>query len=884
MLAFLLAGTAIAQDARIYGVVKDSTGTGLEMANVIAYTQSNALAGYSITNTQGEYKIDVPADSMYTLKVTYIGLSAPDFKTPVVTDEIKHDFTMREDNALEEVNITYEMPVQIKGDTIIYNADSFNDGSERKLGDVIENLPGVEINDNGEIEVEGKTVTKVTVEGKEFFDGDSKLAQQNIPANAVDKVEVLRNFNEVKQLRGLNNADDQIAINIRLKEGKEQFWFGELMAGAGLDERYHVKPKVFYYSPKLSVNILTDLNNIGEEAFSRRDYFRFTGGLQSRTRGSGTSFNTSGGDLGFVSTVNNRARENESKFAAANLAYNPSDKLAITAYAIASDTETDVFQLSRREFIDTGVVENTENGAIQSSRLGAIKFGTNYTPNDDVFVEYDGFFRVSDQNEDSRLISQRQGITENIFENRQQQPLSVSQNLNTYITASEKDIFAGELNYTYSEEDPFYRAIRGIEPFNGALLLDDSQSNFDINQDKETITSRLNFKTDYYRVIGKKSNLNMTVGTILSRQDFDSGIFQRLDNGSTDNLTDPQLNNDVRFNFNDYYIGAHYKFVSGIFTVSPGLTYHHYDLTDTQNGVENDRDFNELLPDAFVRAQFGSSENLTLNYNRTVNFTDIDQLAEGFVFDNYNRLSRGNNQLENATYDNLSLAYFKFSMFNFTNIFGFVNYSKRSDPIKSQTVIDGINQVSEPINSRFADETLSASGSWDRRFKRWKAGLRANVSYNQFNNVVNGQQLESNSFTQTYRLTSGSNFKKGPNFDIGINYTITDYDQGVQDTQFTTIRPFANLNWKLFNALLVNVDFNYYDYQDRAGTVNNTYNFLDAELFYQKEDSKWEFKLGMTNLTDNESINTNNSGQFFITDNEYFVQPRYILFSVNYQI
>jgi hypothetical protein len=112
----------------------------------------------------------------------------------ITTKEINlsKNFNLIEDNSLDEIELTYEMPVSIKGDTLVYNADSFKDGTERKLEDVLEKLPGVDINDDGQIEVEGKVVGKVMVEGKDFFDGDSKLAIKNIPANAVDKIQVLK--------------------------------------------------------------------------------------------------------------------------------------------------------------------------------------------------------------------------------------------------------------------------------------------------------------------------------------------------------------------------------------------------------------------------------------------------------------------------------------------------------------------------------------------------------------------------------------------------------------------------------------------------------------------------------------------------------------------
>ena len=93
----------------------------------------------------------------------------------------------------------------------------------------MKNLPGVEINDDGEIEVEGKTVSKVMVEGKDFFDGDSKIASKNIPSSAVDKVQILKNYSEISQLSSVQNNQDNIAINIKLKKvkinfGLEIFW------------------------------------------------------------------------------------------------------------------------------------------------------------------------------------------------------------------------------------------------------------------------------------------------------------------------------------------------------------------------------------------------------------------------------------------------------------------------------------------------------------------------------------------------------------------------------------------------------------------------------------------------------------------------------------
>jgi hypothetical protein len=282
-----------AQKVTITGVVKDSLGVGLDMANVVAINEATkALDGFGITDPNGRYKIIVNANTTYRVKVSYIGFTPKEYLVTTTLQDFLKDVSLDpQAEALDEVELTYEIPVTIQGDTIVYNTDSFVSGTEKKLADVIKKLPGLEINDEGEIEAEGKKVGKIMVNGKDFFDGDTKLATKNIPANAISKVEVLRNYSEVSQLSGVTNNQDNVAINIKLKEGKERFWFGEITAGKGLEDTFLAHPKVFYYSPKFSVNLITDVNNIGELPFTPRDFFNFTGGMANFSRAGGTQFN-----------------------------------------------------------------------------------------------------------------------------------------------------------------------------------------------------------------------------------------------------------------------------------------------------------------------------------------------------------------------------------------------------------------------------------------------------------------------------------------------------------------------------------------------------------------------------------------------------------------
>jgi hypothetical protein len=244
------------------------------------------------------------------------------------------------------------MPVSIKGDTIVYNADSFKSGTEKKLEDVLKKLPGVEVNADGEVQVEGKKVSKLMVEGKDFFDGDTKLGVKNIPADAIDKIQVLRNYNEIGQLKGLENNEENVAMNIKLKDGKKNFWFGDMNAGGGTSnndtklDRYIVNPKAFYYNPKYSINLISNFNNIGELPLTMQDYFKMTGGFRGMMKKGGSSFNVASNDLGITGLRNNKAKEIETKFGATNFSYNPTKTWTLSGFGVISYSKTQIDQFA----------------------------------------------------------------------------------------------------------------------------------------------------------------------------------------------------------------------------------------------------------------------------------------------------------------------------------------------------------------------------------------------------------------------------------------------------------------------------------------------------------------------------------------------------------
>ena len=890
------------QSIRLEGTVQDTLQKPLEMANVMAINQvTNAMDSYGITNDKGRFQLNLKPNTTYKIKVSYIGFKPLDLNLETKEENLQKTITLKEgDVNLEGVEVVHEMPVSISGDTIIYNADSFKTGTEKKLEDILKKLPGVEVNADGEIEVEGKKVTQLLVDGKKFFEGDTKLGAKNIPSDAVDKVQVLRNYTEVSQLRGLENNNEDVAINIKLKKGKNKFWFGDISAGGGPDERYIINPKLFYYSPKTSINVISNFNNIGDVPFSLRDYFRLTGGSRNTMSRNGTNFNVSSNDLGISTQRNDKAEEIDTKFGAVNITQQISKTWSLSGFAVLSADKTKTNTQSRNEYYEPNSTEiETEEKRSDISNLtnnlAIFKIGSKYKPSATFQLDYDVSLKRSNQKETNKLetISNTDGVEtfNSINSFKKQDPITLNQSLNMFWTQTEKSTWAFEIQHLYQDEDPLYNPQLLNNPFPFIDGIDDNQSFYNINQSRFVKTDRIDAKADYYYSVTTKSNLNLTFGNTYSFQTYNSSIFQILDNGSELALTDAIYNNDVQYSFNDVFLGAHYKFIKGKFTVNPGLSFHRYTTFNDQLNVKTEDNFSRVLPDLFAQFQLKKSESLTYNYRMNNVFSDINSFAEGFTFNNFNSLNRGNSLLENALQQTHSLRYFKYNLFNYTTIFGNLNYVKTTDPVINRAFFNGIYQTSEKVNANFENESINGMIGYQRSFlKYYKGSVGVNLNWSKFNTLrVNPSDPLDNSldfvqttetFSQTYRASMGTQYKIWPNLEVGYSLTLNDY----QGTTFKTQQPFARLDYFFLNGFAFDATYDYYKYSNSSGTVNNTYDFLNSSLSYRKKDAKLEYRLGVTNMLNTKSLNDDSFSQTSFRTSQYLVQPRYLVVSLKYNL
>ena len=882
---------------KLEGVVTDSLEIPLQSASVVAINKAtNGLESYGLTDEKGKYKLKLKGDAGYKIQVSSIGLITINDTLQTKDVDLIRDYVLRADIVLDEVVV--KMPVVVRGDTLIYNADSFKNGSERKLEDIIDKLPGVEINENGQIEVEGKVVNKLMVNGKDFFDGDTKVGTKNIPSNAVDKIQVLRNYAEVGQLSGVRNNQDNFAINIKLKQGKESFWFGNVTGGFGDspdDNLYLLQPKLFYYNPKYSINVISDLNNIGEVALTRRDIRGFGGGFRRPSSRSGTSIDLGDNSLNFLTNQRN-ALKIESKLASANFSYSPKQSLDLSGFLIYNNSQILSNEKSSIRYTNAGLGipdEATEQSNTERSSQGLVKLSVSYKPNFNNQIDYDVLARVSDDSQFKNNTSSVLGVTTQFDEVT---PYNINQNLSYYYTLNEKNIFAFEAQSVTKNEDPFYNAVLendhdALDPFDStanALGLDSSLGTYDLAQNRKIMSNQLDAKLDYYYLIGSKSNINFTLGTLLSQQQFNSSIFQFLENRSEfvplPTFNEGLVTNDVDYDFSDLYLGVHYRFRTGKFTITPGFSIHAYGNENTQFGLSIENNFIKILPDFETRIQLKKGESLTFNYNMRNQFTDVTRLSRGLVFNSYNSLQFGEPDLQNALSHNLSLLYSSFNLFNYTNVFARAAYTSNIDQIRGLTNFENVIRTSTYFNSNFADENFNLFGRIQRTFGKVRTSLNTSFNYSKNNQFIQQRQSVNERFTQTYTPGVRTNFRVAPNVSIRYRYSITNNNQGLRETKFITKAPSIEFDAYIVEKITVKSNYSY-TIQEQSGEASQSFQIWNASVAYRKDkDTKWEYEIKASNLLNVSSQIRNSANSISVFNSTTFIQPRFVTIRAVYQL
>ncbi|MDE6628159.1 MAG: TonB-dependent receptor, partial [Muribaculaceae bacterium] len=242
LLLFLGASALAAWAYNVSGTVADEKGEPLIDATVrILQARDSAFVKGAIADIDGNFRFTGLKKGKYILEANYIGYQKSFVPLTITDRNINVDtVTVMESSYMlqEAIVIGVKTPIKVMQDTIEYNADTYKTQPNAVVEDLLKRLPGVEVDSDGKITANGKDVTKILIDGKEFFSDDPKVASKNLPVNMIDKLQVVDRKSDLARLTGVDDGEDETVINLTVKKGMKNGWFGTVEAGYGTDERY----------------------------------------------------------------------------------------------------------------------------------------------------------------------------------------------------------------------------------------------------------------------------------------------------------------------------------------------------------------------------------------------------------------------------------------------------------------------------------------------------------------------------------------------------------------------------------------------------------------------------------------------------------------------
>lgn len=233
----------------------------------------SAYAAGIASNNQGWFTLPKVKAGKYLLKVSYIGfltkyvplhLYANMTEKRVGTIALESDAVM-----LKEAVITAEAPqVTVKEDTLEYNSSAYRTPEGAMLEELVKKLPGAEIDDEGNVKINGKEVKKIMVDGKEFFGGDVKTGLKNLPVNMIDKLKTYDKKSDLARVTGIDDGEEETVLDLKVKKGMNQGWFGNASAAVGTEDRYGSNLMLNRFVDNSQFSLIGSANNVNDQGFS----------------------------------------------------------------------------------------------------------------------------------------------------------------------------------------------------------------------------------------------------------------------------------------------------------------------------------------------------------------------------------------------------------------------------------------------------------------------------------------------------------------------------------------------------------------------------------------------------------------------------------------
>lgn len=874
---FLIFGTLVqAQELCTYrGMVMDSLQFPVFDASISAFDENNKSAGFTFSDREGEFKLDMECGKNYEIEIEHINYQ------PLV-HKIELNRSMREQITLSSASVKLKdviaqgrVPIKVKGDTIEYDADSFRTGSEESLEDLLKKLPGIQVED-GKVYYQGKQIHSIKVEGREIFGGNTKLLTKNLPSDAVDKIQLNQKFKANPFANSLQD-EEQPELNIVLKEDKKNLIFGNVTVGGDADDHYDLQEKLFRFSRKTDATLISDFSTYGKEVFSNEDYFQFLGGISEfMEEGGSNALRNSMGSVMFGS--GEKATNMSNHLGAFHFGYEPIKDLKLAAFALATDNHLNYESSVERIYPDfTQRDENTNDQNIFSfiSRLRM-----DYTINNRSNLKYRVNFNQQNQDNFTDINSFLNDETEPyVFRktNTKRNNTNVNQRLSYIRKVGTDHNFGLYLTHSHQRENPELLLNSTEQPFVGFFDFTEIDSNYSLFQNQELVSNTFQGLAVYNHLLTNLSNLRLKLGANFNQQKLENHIFNHEDLISSEFTP-----SNMDFDFTELYADATYTRKVNNFKFDIGTGIHQFKAENIGSHTPTKINITRLLPHFYGVYNFTSTKTIHLRYSQTFEIPQIKELTEAYNIQNYFNIYRGSADLRESRYHQASLSYNLFNYFQFLSFYATLSYSQKLDNFRTHGFYDEQIQFSTPFNAETPENNWSFSTYVSKRFTRvYTLKFNGSLNFSDFDSKSNDVVLNNKSNLYMATLTNSFKFRNKFEFDAGLSFVQNDYQNQLNDNQFVTWKPFLNTAWMLTDKVLLQADYEFNNQFSNSEKINENHD-LGFRIRYRPAKSVYTY-LQVGNLLGNDKIVGNSFNEFYTSISTRNTLGRYFIASVRFK-
>jgi Outer membrane protein beta-barrel family/CarboxypepD_reg-like domain len=879
--------------------------------------KDSSLITFTMTGSDGRFQVTGLSNGDYRLLITHVNYHNIN-KYFSVSDSAKNitlaNLELSDKNkVLEEVVVASEAPpITLINDTIQYNAGSFKTQPNANVEQLLKKLPGIKVEKDGTIKAQGETVSRVLVDGKEFFGNDPKVATKNLPADAVDKVQVYDKQSDQAQLTGFEDGNYEKTINLKLKKDKKKGMFGKVSAAAGNKERVENKFNVNSFKGARQFSAIGMGNNTNAEGFSFMDILNFTGELARMQRGGGSgniNINISGNDASAMG-MNPGGRNGGINTAwGGGFNYNNiiGSKLDFQSNYFYNRYNPKQESHIQREYLSPSNYFYTQDATTNN-------LNNNHRFNFNTLYQIDSFNSIrinpsyslqktiNRSSTNYQTLSAAKALINEGFSNSNN--IADGYNFRNDLVWRKKfrkkgRTFSLSLQISLNESDGTgsLSSVNNFYDTNGTLLKRDT-----LNQQS---TTQAELKSYYARAVytepfGKKSLLEFSAGKSDSKNISDKKTFDYNKGTGKYDQSNSKLTNNFENSYSYINGGIRIRTQRKKYNYALGATWQQADLegriiSGTKDSLIGKR-FKNILPNARFQYNFTKFKSLSVNYSTSANQPSMAQLQP--VPDNSNTLNirEGNPDLKQEYNNAAQLHLNLINPYKNKNLFLMMNLQATKNKIVNYDSINLQNGIrkTKPVNVNGVYNISSMiSYSQPVKFLKGTVEISSNTGYysgKQLVNIATGQVVQNDiktlSFGPELRITVNPTQKFGFEVGAGINYNKTKYSLPTSpNTNYLSQEYIASVDWEMPKDFYFATYFTYTINSQRASGFNNKIPLWNASLSKQMlKFNRGELKLSAMDLLNKNigiSRNTNNN---YIEDSRVLTLRQFFLLSFTYSL